>query len=328
MAGLFALLAGLPVLAADAPAAPIAQGAPKFLGSAYSSDQSENFTRYWNKVTPENAGKWGRVEAARDVMHWEPLDAAFGLARSNGLPIHLHVLIWGNQQPAWIEDLPPAEQLEEIDEWFALVADRYPKIDIVEVVNEPLHDPPSQKGEGGGNYLAALGGDGATGWDWVITAFRMARTRFPASKLLLNEYSVTNNVERTRQYLEIIKLLQAEDLLDVIGVQGHAFSTRPDVAMTVHRRNLDTLAATGLPIHVTEMDVDGPTDEIQLADYQRIFPVFWEHPGVEGITMWGYLPGLWRSDERAWLVHEDGSERPAMKWLRRYLHDAPLDVRR
>ena len=48
--------------------------------------------------------------------------------------------------------------------------------------------------------------------------------------------------------------------------------------MSVHSANLDLLASTGLPIYVTELDIDGPTDEVQLQDYQRIFPVFWEHP--------------------------------------------------
>jgi endo-1,4-beta-xylanase len=308
-------------------ASPIAAGQPKFLGSAWSPRQSANFTAYWNKVTPENAGKWGRVEARRDVMQWAPLDAAWELAKSNGFPFQLHVLVWGNQQPAWIESLPPAEQLEEIEEWFSLVAERYPGIDFVEVVNEPLHDPPIQRGEGGGNYIEALGGSGVTGWDWVVKAFRMARDHFPDSKLMINEYSVTNSIDRTAQYLEIIRLLQARELVDIIGVQGHAFSTRPDVPMETHRRNLDTLAATGLPIHVTEMDVDGPDDDIQLADYRRIFPVFWEHPAVRGVTMWGYLPGLWRSEERAFLVHGNGVERPAMVWLKEYVQDASLEAR-
>ena len=301
---------------------PIAVHSTRFLGSAYSASQSANFTKYWNKVTPENAGKWGSAEPERDVMRWEALDAAWEVAKANDLPFHLHVLVWGNQQPAWIEDLAPAEQLEEISEWFDLVARRYPAIDFVEVVNEPLHDPPNKRGDGGGNYIEALGGSGASGWDWVITAFRMARSRFPESQLMINEYNVTNNLERTGQYLDIIGLLQKENLVDVIGVQGHAFSTRADVPMSVHKQNLDRLSATGLPIHVTEMDVDGPSDELQLADYRRIFPVFWEHRGVTGITMWGYLPGLWRSEERAYLLDQNGAERPAMRWLRDYVQRA------
>src|SRR5690606_21753016 len=138
----------------------LAENQSKFLGGAYSAPQAPNFTAYFNQVTPENAGKWGSVEGQRDVMNWAELDAAYAVARDNGFPFKLHTLIWGNQQPAWIESLPPEEQLAEIDEWFAAVAERYPDVDTVEVVNEPLHDPPSSPGNGGGNYIEALGGAG------------------------------------------------------------------------------------------------------------------------------------------------------------------------
>lgn len=306
-------------VAAPAAGTALAHGLDKFLGSAHSPPQDRDFLRYWNKVTPENGGKWGEVEAERGVMDWSQLDAAYRLARDNGLPFQMHVLVWGNQQPEWIKPLPPEEQRAAIEGWFAAVAGRYPDIDFVEVVNEPLHDPPSQDDEGGGNYIDALGGAGASGWDWILESFRLARRYFPDSRLMINEYSVTNTPDNTRRYLEIIRLLQAEGLIDAIGIQGHAFSTTTETAMDVHRANLDALAATGLPVYVTEFDVDGPTDAQQLADYQRIFPVFWEHPGVEGITLWGFRPGLWRTEQRAYLVDEAGNERPALAWLRDYV---------
>ena len=302
------------------PGPPIATGQPKFLGSAYSPAQATSFTAYWNKVTPENAGKWGSVEGTRDVMNWDALDTAYAVAKDNGFPFHMHVLVWGSQQPAWIETLPAAEQLEEIQEWFAAVAARYPDLDFVEVVNEPLHQPPDRPGRG--NYIEALGGAGATGWDWIVTAFRLARAYFPNSELLINDYSITNNTASTQTYKGIVALLQAENLIDGIGVQGHAFSTRPDIPMSTHLANLDSLAATGLPIYVTELDIDGPTDEVQLADYQRIFPVFWEHPAVKGITLWGFRPGHWRTAQGAYIVLDNGAERPAMKWLQAYVQDA------
>jgi endo-1,4-beta-xylanase len=315
---LAALAALLPVLVAQAE--PIATGQPKFLGSAYSPSQAKDFTAYWNKVTPENAGKWGSVEATRDRMEWSGLDDAYRLAKQQGFAFHMHVMVWGNQQPEWMEKLPPAEQREEIEEWFAAVAARYPDLDFVEVVNEPLNDPPSKDDEGGGHYVEALGGNGASGWDWILTAYRMARVHFPHAKLLINDYNITNKPENTRRYREIIDLLRKENLVDGIGVQAHAFATKPDVPMSVHRANLDTLAQAGLPIYVTEMDIDGPTDAQQLKDFQRVFPVFWEHPGVRGITLWGFRPGLWRDKEGAYLVRKDGSERPALVWLRDYVH--------
>jgi len=53
----------------------------------------------------------------------------------------------------------------------------------------------------------------------------------------------------------------------------------------------------------------------------RVFPVFWEHPAVRGITLWGFRPGMWRSKQGANLVHKDGSARAAPLWLRG-LYDA------
>ena len=299
-----------------------------------SPTQNLNFNAYFNQVTPENGGKWGSVEGTRDVMNWSELDTAYSVAKNNALkapgdprdgspyplPFRLHTLVWGNQQPNWIAALPPAEQLEEIEEWFREAAARYPNVDFIDVVNEPLHDPPDDPADGG--YIQALGGSGMTGWDWVIKSFELARQYFPHAKLGINEFSVTNDGNLARRYVEIIDLLKERGLIDTVGVQGHAFSTRVPAATT--RANLDLLAATGLPIYVTELDIDGPTDEIQLADYQRIFPVFWEHPAVRGVTLWGYRPGHWRTAQGAYIVLDNGAERPAMLWLKEYLPNAVL----
>lgn len=115
-------------------------------------------------------------------------------------------------------------------------------------------------------------------------------------------------------------------MLDGIGVQAHAFSTGADVPVEAIKANLDLLAGAGLPLYVTEMDIDGPTDEAQLASYRRVFPLFWEHPAVRGVTLWGFRPGLWRQKEGAYLVRADGSERPALAWLRGYIRSHPAPV--
>lgn len=297
---------------------PLAHKQPKFVGNIYSPSQVSNFVAYWNQVTPENEGKWGTVEGTRDVMNWSGLDAAYHLAKDNGFPFMFHVLLWGAQQPSWISSLDSAEQIQEIEEWFQAVADRYPDIEYLQVVNEPLHAPP----DGGGstpraNYIAALGGNGATGWDWILNAYRMARRIFPATtKLVINDYNIINSSTSTSNYLKIIRLLQSENLIDVIGEQGHAFTTF-GIPVTLLKRNLDSLAATGLPLQITEMDIDGSTDNAQLDEYKRVFPALYNHPAVEGITLWGWKPGLWR--ETAYLITQGGTERPALQWLRTYL---------
>ena len=309
----------------------IATGKDKYLGGAWSpGNASLEFANYWNQVTPENGGKWGTVEGTRDVMNWAQADAAYALAKANGYPFKWHTLIWGNQQPAWIESLSTAEQREEIEEWYAAIAERYPDIDQIEVVNEPLHDPP--RGATNGNYIEALGGNGTTGWDWVITSFQLARQYFPNAELLINDYSITNDGNATTNYINIINLLKERGLIDAIGDQGHAFSTTEPAPMNNHRNNLNRLAETGLPIYITELDIDGVlagvlNHEVQLAAYQRIFPVFWEHPAVKGVTIWGYVQNNhWRNQQGAWLKYLNGGERPALQWLIRYVQNVPAVV--
>jgi GH35 family endo-1,4-beta-xylanase len=349
--GAVALAAALWVSSATAPSSANAQtdpslaaegfpisGEDKFLGSV-NLFTDPMFTQFFNQVTPENAGKWGSAAGLTrtDPMRWENLDAIYDFAQANAFPLNFHVLVWGNQQPAWMASLPPDEQLAEIEQWFAAVAERYPDTDWVQVVNEPLHDPPDcdhpmNQGNAcapSGDYLDALGGHNGTdgtGWDWVLNAFRLARESFGAdAKLMINDYSITSSTDATTQYLEIIELLQSEGLIDAIGVQGHAFSTDGDMA--VHEANLDRLAATGLPIQVTELDIDGlgadglPGDEVQLADYRRVFPTFWEHPAVEGVTLWGWRePNHWRNDQNAPIVLSTGELKPAAHWLLAYVN--------
>ena len=295
---------------------PLADGLEKFLGCGFGPDSRRDFAGYWNQVTPGNAGKWGWVEGTRDNMVWTDYDEAYQLAMDSGFLFKHHVLVWGAQQPSWVAALDSAEQHAELEEWFAAVAGRYPGIKQVEVVNEPLHQPPDDAHEGG--YIGALGGSGVTGWDWIIEAFRMANAVFSDSTMLMiNEYNIMNSTSNTDEYLKIIKLLQADTLIDAIGFQGHGFSH--NASNETYLRNIDTLASTGLPIYVTELDIDGLTDLQQVRGYMNLFPLFWEHPAIKGITLWGFRPGMWRSEQGAYLIDLEGNERPAMLWLRAYL---------
>lgn len=335
--GVLALLVTMVVLSAchigwaDGTTPQVASG-DKFLGNVWSPSQRINWLDHWNQVTPENEGKWGSVQRGPNLWNWGPMDQTYQFAKENGFPVRFHVLVWGNQQPRWLVGLPPEQQRQYIENWFRAVAERYPDLDYVEVVNEPLHDPPSCEHRGNqgsncadsGDYFKALGGhndtDG-TGWDWVLNAFRLAREIFgPDTKLVINDYNILSSAANTNEYLRIIKILQEENLIDVIGVQGHAFSTRGPTS--VMKANLDRLAATGLPIQVTEMDVDGPTEQAQLEQYQRVFPVLWEHPAVQGITLWGWRPGMWRTAEGAPLVRSDGTPKPALEWLMAYVRSS------
>ena len=303
---------------------PLATGKDKFLGSCVGSVRSD-FSKYWNQVTPENAGKWGNVEGTRDIYNWAPLDNIYNYAVANGFSYRHHNFVWGQQQPSWITSLDLASQRAQVEEWIRLVGERYPKITYIDVVNEPLNAP--------AEYRNALGGSGTTGWDWVITVFQWARKYCPNAKLHINEYNILQSNTVTDRYIALIDTLKVRGLLDGIGIQGHYFEFRspagasPSYSYSVStlRNNLNRLATLGLPIYITEFDINEIDDAIQLQNYQTYFPLFWDHPSVKGITLWGYAENsIWKP--YAFVIDYRNAPRPALQWLSKYVAGPSIPV--
>lgn len=276
----------------------------RFLGTAV--DNPAEFVdapTYFNQLTPGNAGKWGSVEATRNVMNWTQLDYAYNFAKANHMPFKMHTLIWGQQYPTWMDSLSAEDQLKEINEWMAAVAQRYPDLEMIDVVNEALHAPAT--------YRNALGGAGVTGWDWVIKSYELARQYFPNAQLLINDYNIEIYSSFTQDYLRIINLLKERDLIDGIGLQAH-FLERAE--LTEVKQNLDALAATGLPIYISEFDLNFKNDAQHANRFRDLFTIFWNNPSVVGVTHWGHLQGYtWR--ENGYLIRTNKSLRPGMEWL-------------
>ncbi|MCX6133186.1 MAG: endo-1,4-beta-xylanase [Ignavibacteriales bacterium] len=311
------LIAALAYLPYTVSSQPLATGKGKFLGSSVKSVRSD-FTKYWNQVTADDAGKWGSVEGTQDAYTWTPLDNIYNFAITNGFPYKHHNLVWGNQQPSWITSLDSASQRAQVEEWIRLVGERYPKTTFVDVVNEPLNGPAA--------YRNALGGNGTTGWDWVITVFQWARKHLPGAKLHINEYNVLQSNTVTDRYIALIDTLKARGLIDGLGIQGHYFEFKSSAGsspsysypVSTLKSNLDRLATRGLPIYITEFDINEIDDGIQLQNYQIYFPLFWDHPSVKGITLWGYAENsIWKP--YAFLIDYRNAPRPALQWLKGYV---------
>ena len=336
---------------------PIAAGKTKFLGNIYANHAlpESEFIKYFNQVVSENNGKWGSIEGTRDVFNWTNIDIERQFALTNNMPYRFHVLLWGSQQPAWLTGLSDEEQIDEILEWFKGVSEHFSgpnTLEYVEVVNEALNQPPI--------YAPALTSLNTTlgttpgPYDWVVNAFKLARSYFPAeTKLMINEYRIENESAFTNNYANIIALLKADNLVDVVGMQGHTFSTKrygsgPFENVTANlAANLQTIADQCLPIMITEFDIEGNSylnmsgqaivggtqaqkDSFQLSEYKRIFGLYWNHPSVVGITLWGWRNGMWQSTSEAYLFDQcTGLPRPALSV---YLNDSirnsnpPLDI--
>jgi|GEM_PF-977532 len=293
-----------------------AKDANKFLGNitTWGSIRSD-YLDYWNQITGENETKWESVESTRDQMEWDGTDRIAEFSRENGIPWKFHCLIWGSQYPSrWLNNLSQNEQLEEITEWFDEAAERYPDVQMIDVINEayPSHKPPPFKN--------ALGGDGATGYDWMIKAFEMARERWPHAVLIYNDYNTiewNSEVEWQVRMANAMKENNAE--MDAIGVQAH---DAWKIATSTVKSNIDKLAATGYPVIVSEYDIGESNDSRQKQIMEEQFTMFWNHPKIPGITYWGYIVGrTWRSGTG--LKNDGGAERPALTWLVDFVKDNP-----
>jgi endo-1,4-beta-xylanase len=75
---------------------------------------------------------------------------------------------------------------------------------------------------------------------------------------------------------------------------------------------------TGLPVYITEFDLNIADDQRQMTVMRDLFTMFWNDPNVKGITLWGYIVGsTWVANSG--LMQADGQMRPAMSWLLDFL---------
>jgi GH35 family endo-1,4-beta-xylanase len=311
---------------ADVKPTGMSAGKGKYLANIIPNNVRSDFKNYWNGVTSENGCKWGSVERTRDVMNWSNADLAYNHAKNNNLSFRYHVIAWGSQYPEWIKTLSPADFQDEIEEYMAAIAKRYPYIDQIDVLNENMYLNTWNKLEhaaGTPYFRAGMGGPGETGYDWAIWLFEKARHYFPNSKLVINDFELETNSAGLNEILALVKVLRDRGLIDGFGTQAHYFNVDAITAGNLQNA-LNNMAKSGVPIYVTELDLKGnPVSETnQLNSYKTAFPVYWNHPAVAGITLWGYVEGATWS-ENTGILNSNGTERSAMTWLKSYLAERP-----
>jgi GH35 family endo-1,4-beta-xylanase len=276
----------------------------KFVGNITTSGAvRSDFARYWNQITPENEGKWGSVEGTRDVYNWAPLDRMYAYARQNNIPVKAHNFVWGAQYPSWINNLSATETAAEIEEWIHDYCARYPDTKYIDVVNEavPGHQPAAYAQKAFGN-------------NWIQRVFQLARQHCPNSVLILNDY---NNIRwQHNEFIALAKPLAQGGYIDAIGIQAHELKGMTASEVSTAMNNLWNQLQ--VPMYVSEYDIGDTNDQVQLQNFQAHFPVFWNHPHVAGITIWGYVVGRTWIDGSG-LIQDNGTPRPAMTWLMNYI---------
>ena len=277
------------------------------------------FKTLWNQITPENESKWQSVEYSRGKFTWTGCDNAYNYAKRNNFPFKFHCLVWGAQYPTWMDRISTSEQLKAITNWMDAIKKRYPDIPLIDVVNEavPGHQPAP--------YREALGGDGITGYDWIIKAFEMAHERWPDAILIYNDYNTFQ--WQKNEFISLVQtLIDAGAPIDAYGCQSHDLT---DMNVSSFKSAMKEIHdALQIPMYSTEYDIGTSDDNLQLQRYKEQIPYMWEADYVAGITLWGYIYGsTWTTDGNSGIIR-NGKDRPAMTWLREYMAtDAALGAK-
>jgi endo-1,4-beta-xylanase len=165
--------------------------------------------------------------------------------------------------------------------------------------------------------MNALGGSGSSGYDWIVQSFEWVRQYCPNAILMLNDY---NNIEYQAdndRTIDIVTSIQnAGAPIDAVGCQAHATASLQASQVENFINRIAT--QTGLPVYITEYDLDIADDNQQRNVMESQFTMFWNNEHVAGITLWGYnVGGTWR--QNTGLMSSDGQPRPAMTWLMDFL---------
>ncbi len=268
---------------------------------------TERMKEHFSLAVLESDAKWARVEPSPGERNFSRADADVAWAEDNGFQVKGHTLLWGipmplssSALPTWAEDrypsfdLSPAEQDELRATLRSFIQDSVRHFDrrlaYWDVTNE-TQQPLAQW------FNVRLGPT------IVNDAFAWAREADPDVQLVFNEWIVevfTGFDSPTAADVRdrVLELLDQGVPIDALGQQAHFAPTiafaDPSVDISGRTRiddyalALDTLAETGLPIHLTETNFISPDDpEMRAAQAEALLRLWWGHPSVEMIVFWG-----------------------------------------
>ena len=316
----------------------LADGAAKFVGNITTRGQvRSDFTKLWNQITAENECKWASIEGSRGRYNWSGCDAAYNWAKNNGGHFKFHALVWGSQYPNWLNGLSAADTKTAITNWMDAVANHYPDLEMIDVVNEAIKSGgkyhSNYGSQGNNNIIAALGGDNGN-YEFVAEAFRMARKRWPNAILIYNDY---NTVQwQKNEGIDLIqKLKKAGAPVDAYGLQAHDMQKAGGgnggtggggscLELSTLKSTIEEIwNKTQIPLFISEYDIASNDDNDQKNCYSQQISYFMENEHIAGITIWGYLYGAtWTSGGNSGIIRESNgqvTDRPAMTWLKDYL---------
>lgn len=279
------------------------------------NDEAALLLTEFNSLTAENAMKMGPIHPRSDHYNWAPADSIAAFARKNGLKMRGHALIWHQQTPAWFftnekgDTVSREVLLTRMREHITAVVNRYKDVVYAwDVVNEAISDTRSEFYRSSAFYRII-------GEEFIEKAFEWAHAADTSALLFYNDYNEIDSIKRGKIIQLIGRLKQKGIPIHGAGLQAHWAINEPTEQQL--EKTLADFAATGLILHITELDISvypkehqarnkKPTDtdtvfsaqkeQQQLALYKMVFEKFRKyHAAIHSVTFWNI------SDRHSWL---------------------------
>lgn len=300
----------------------------KFGEDAYAATLAREF----NMVEPENVMKWGTLRPNRETFNFAPGDAVVAFAEAHGMKVRGHCLLWSEYNPGWLEkgNFTPAQLKEMLRAHITKVMKHYAgKVFAWDVVNESfLADGQVETSIWYDHPGIGLKEKGTA---YIEQAFRWAREADPKALLFYNDYDTEGLNAKSDAVYEMVKDFKQRGVpIDGVGIQAHIFKADMIEASSV-AANFARLAALGLQIHITEMDVALPVDKdgrlLNQADlnrqadiYRLIAAACFAEPRCTAFQTWGFtdkyswIPNWTKGEKGAALLFDESyAPKPAYK---------------
>lgn len=210
---------------------------------------------HFNAISPENELKAETIHPRSGVWNFGPADRYVEFGQKNNMHILGHTLVWHNQTPDFFfknEDgtaKSKEEMTEVMREYIEKVVTRYNgKIDAWDVVNEIIDNDGSYRPT---TWVNSFGGDGDA---VVLNAFKFAEQYAPGTELYYNDFNAWRP-EKRDGIARMVRMLQKNGVrIDGVGIQAHWGLNFPKNEYIIAA--IDTFAALGVKVMITEMDID------------------------------------------------------------------------
>jgi endo-1,4-beta-xylanase len=255
--------------------------------------------REFNIVVAENAFKWESVQPRKSKFAFKDADRLVEFAENNKMKLRGHTLVWHRQNPKWLTegDFTRDQIIEILKRHIQTLVGRYKgKILAWDVVNEAIDDR-TGKLRTDSFWYRKLGAD------YIKLAFEFARQADPQAKLYYNDYSAEGMNAKSDGVYDLLRGLKSAGVpVDGIGWQMHetsGFRIGPQ-----HSANAKRLAALGLELSITELDVRLPlpagAEELrkQADAYRDVADFCLAESSCKAILIWGV------TDKHSWIPKE------------------------